>query len=148
MILACQAYNCSPGHSSYQIAVKLGGDESWGRISDKLIDKFVLLINLEIGSQLILWIGDLIHLLTDVALLGKLSTHWFLVYAIFWQNYELWKASVWYMVICSFKVYNIFWQKYELWKASIWYMAICSFKDKWMIYTRDYCLDFRWIDFI
>ena len=27
----------SPGHSSYRIAVKLGGDESWGRISDEFV---------------------------------------------------------------------------------------------------------------
>ena len=27
----------SPGRSSYQIAVKLGGDESWGRISDEFV---------------------------------------------------------------------------------------------------------------
>ena len=28
----------SPGRSSYQIAVKLGGDESWGRFSDEFVD--------------------------------------------------------------------------------------------------------------
>ena len=156
-------------------------------------------------------------------MLGRLSAHWFLVYAIFWENYEHWKASIWYMVICSLKVYNIFWRNYELWKASIWYIMICSFNTlrprqngrhfaddilkciflnenvwisinismrfvpsgpinnvptfvqvmawrrpgdnplsepmmvrlpthicvtRWMVYTKDYCLDFHWIDFI
>ena len=37
MILTCQARYRSPGHSSYWIAVKLGGDESWGRISDEFV---------------------------------------------------------------------------------------------------------------
>ena len=27
----------SPGRSSYRIAVKLGGDDSWGRISDEFV---------------------------------------------------------------------------------------------------------------
>ena len=27
----------SPGRSSYRIAVKLGGDKSWGRISDEFV---------------------------------------------------------------------------------------------------------------
>ena len=38
MILICQARYRSHGHSSYQIAVKLGGDKSWGRISDEFVD--------------------------------------------------------------------------------------------------------------
>ena len=37
VILTCQARYCSPGRSSYRIAVKLGGDESWGRISDEFV---------------------------------------------------------------------------------------------------------------
>ena len=37
MILTCQARYRSPGRSSYRIAVKLGGDESWGRISDEFV---------------------------------------------------------------------------------------------------------------
>ena len=37
MILTCQARYRSPGRSSYWIAVKLGGDESWGRISDEFV---------------------------------------------------------------------------------------------------------------
>ena len=37
MILTCQARYRSPGRSSYWIAVKLGGDESWGRISEEFV---------------------------------------------------------------------------------------------------------------
>ena len=37
MILTCQARYRFPGRSSYRIAVKLGGDESWGRISDEFV---------------------------------------------------------------------------------------------------------------
>ena len=37
MILTCQARYRSPGRSSYRIAVKLGGDKSWGRISDEFV---------------------------------------------------------------------------------------------------------------
>ena len=46
IVVACRAgrwagvtshRNRSPGRSSYRIAVKLGGDESWGRISDKFV---------------------------------------------------------------------------------------------------------------
>ena len=37
MILTCQAFYRSHGLSSYRIAVKLGGDESWGRISEEFV---------------------------------------------------------------------------------------------------------------
>ena len=37
VILTCQARYLSPGRNSYRIRVKLGGDESWGRISDELV---------------------------------------------------------------------------------------------------------------
>ena len=42
IVVACRAgvtshRYCSYGHSSYGIAVKLGGDESWGKISDEFV---------------------------------------------------------------------------------------------------------------
>ena len=42
-ILTCQARYRSHRRSSYQIAVKLGGDESWGRISDEFVIFFIIL---------------------------------------------------------------------------------------------------------